>query len=124
MPTAAAALAAYAAADIAALAGGSLQILTAGGAVISSHTLDSPAGTSAAAVFTAGGFPKVASAGVAGTAASARFRTSAGADYQTGLTVGIPGSGAQVIIDNGSDSLAIAEGDSVTVAAGPTLTHG
>lgn len=123
MPSAAAALAAYAAADATALAGGSLQILDAGGVVLRTFALNTPAGTSAAAVFTLAGLPKVGTGSGAGTAATARYRTSADADYQTGFAVGVPGSGAPVIIDNGSASLAIASTDTVTLLSA-TLTHG
>ena len=119
----AAALAAYAAADGAALAGGSIQILDSGSVVLTTHPLNTPASTSAGPVSTFAGFPKSAAALASGNAASARLRTSGGADYKTGLSVGIAGSGAQVIIDNGAGTLAITAGASVQIAAGPTLTH-
>ncbi len=118
----AAALAAFAAASATALNGGSCQLLDSGGAVLASVTFGTPAGTSSGAVTTFSGFPKSAT-GSAGTVASARFRTSSGADYKTGLTVGIPGSGAQVIVDNTLGSLVIAAGQTVTIAINPTLTH-
>lgn len=118
----AAALAVYANADATALAGGSLQLLASGGGVLGSVTLNTPAGTATGAVLTFAGFPKSTS-GTAGTVASARLRTAAGADYKTGLTVGIPGSGAQVIVDNGLGTLVIGAGQTVTVAASPTFTH-
>ena len=54
-----------------------------------------------------------------GAAAAARLRTSADADVVTGLTVGIAGSGADVILD----STSISSGQNVTIAANPTLTH-
>lgn len=124
MTFAAAALAAYAAADVAALAGGSIQLLDSGGGVLASAAFNSgSAGSSAGAVFTGAGFPKTVTASATGTVASARFRNSAGADYKTGLTVGIAGSGAQVIVDNGLSTLAVSSGQAVTIAAGPTLTH-
>lgn len=44
-----------------------------------------------------GGFPKTVNA-AAGTVSSARFRTSANADWKTGLTVGLANSGSQVIV--------------------------
>ena len=52
------------------------------------------------------------------TAASARYRTSASADWKTGITVGLSGSGAQVILS----SLTIGAGQSVQVTSA-TLTH-
>ena len=123
MTTAApAALAVYAAADCTALAGGSLQILDGAGAVLAGTPLGSPAGTSSGAVVTFSGFPKTA-VGVAGTAASARLRTAAGVNYQTGLSVGIPGSGAEVIVNNGVGTLVITNGQNVTISVGPTMTH-
>lgn len=118
----AAALAAFAATSATALNGGTCDLLSAGGAVLASVVFGTPAGTSAGAVTTFSGFPKSAT-GSAGTVASARFRTSGAADYKTGLTVGIPGSGAQVIVDNGAGTLAITAGQTVTVAINPTLTH-
>lgn len=117
----AAALAAYASHNATALAGGSLELLNAGGTVLASFPLNTPASTSSGAVTTFSGFPKSAS-GTAGTVASARLRTSGGSDFRTGIGVGIPGSGAPVIVDNGVGTLVITGGQTVTVAAGPTLT--
>ena len=119
----AAALAVYAAADITGLAGGSIQLLD-GTTVLATVAFNSgTAGTSSGAVFTGAGFPKTVTASAAGTITSARFRTSAAADYKTGITVGIAGSGAQVIVDNGLGTLAIASGQAVRIEASPTLTH-
>lgn len=123
MPAAAAALSAYASADAAQLAGGSIELLTGAGAVLATIAFNSgSAGTVAGAVFTAAGMPKIVTAAASGTVAGARMRTSAAADYQTGLTVGIAGSGANVIIDNGVGTLVVAAGDAVTVLS-CTLTH-
>lgn len=118
----AAALAAFAAASATGLNGGTLELLSSGGSVLASVTLGSPAGTSSGAVTTFSGFPKTATA-AAGTVASARLRTAGAADYKTGIPVGIPGSGAQVIVDNGVGSLVLTAGQTVTIAAGPDLTH-
>lgn len=118
----AAALATFAAASSTALNGGSLDLLDVSDAVLATVTLDTPAGTSAAAVTTLAGFPKTAVA-VAGTVASARLRTSAAADYKTGISVGIPASGAQVIVDNDASSLVLTGGQTVEIAVSPTLTH-
>ena len=118
----AAALAAYASHNATALAGGFLDLLNSGGSVLAVFNLNTPsAGTSSGPVTTFAGFPKSAS-GTAGTVASARLRTSTGADFRTGIPVGIPGSGAPVIVDNGVGTLVITGGQTVTVAAGPTLT--
>lgn len=115
------ALAAFAAAGNTALSGGSLQLLGTGGGVLATYTLDTPASTNFGAVQTFAGFPKTATA-VAGTVASARIRTSTGADWKTGIPVGVPGSGAQVIVDNGLGTLVLGADQVVTVAAGPTIT--
>lgn len=118
----AAALAAFATASATALNAGTLELLDAGGGVLAAVTLNTPAGTSAGAVTTFSGFPKTTTAS-AGTVASARFRTAGAANYKTGVTVGIPGSGAQVIVDNGAGTLVMTAGQTVEIAVGPTLTH-
>lgn len=118
----AAALADFAATSATALNGGTLDILSAGSVVLATVTFGTPAGTSAGAVTTFSGFPKTAT-GVAGTAATARFRKAGAVDYKTGIVVGIPGSGAQVIVDNTLGTLVIAAGQTVTIVANPTLTH-
>ena len=117
----AAALTVFAAASITALNGGALQLLDSGGGVLATYPLDTPCSTAVGAVQTFYNFPKSATA-VAGTVASARFRTSAAVDWKTGVSVGIPGSGAQVVVNNGSGTLALTTGQTVTVSAGPTIT--
>jgi hypothetical protein len=118
----AAALADFAAATATALNGGTVEILSSTSAILASAPLNTPAGTSSGAVTTFAGFPKTA-VGVAGTAASARFRKAGGAVYKDGIPVGVPGSGAQVIVDNGLSTLVIAAGQNVQISANPTLTH-
>ena len=118
----AAALADFAAASATALNGGTLELLSAANAILASYPLGTPAGTASGAATTFSGFPKNAT-GVAGTVASARLRKAGGADYKTGISVGIPGSGAQVIVTNGLNTLVISAGQTVTVSANPTLTH-
>lgn len=110
------ALAAFAAASASALASGDLDILDSGGAVLSSTDLGTP--TSSGAATTMGGFPKTVTASASGTAASARYRTSGGADWKTGMTVGLSGSGAQVILS----SLSVAAGQNVLINSA-TLAH-
>lgn len=116
MTFSAAALAAFAATSASALASGDLDILSAGGAVLASIDLGTP--TSSGATTTMAGFPKSVAASADGTAASARYRTSAGADWKTGMTVGLAGSGAQVILS----SLSISTGQTVTINSA-TLAH-
>lgn len=106
---------AIAAASATALASGTLEFLDSGGSILASAGLGTP--TSSGAVTTMGGFPKTVS-GTAGTIASARYRTSAGGDWKTGITVGLAGSGAQVILS----SLTIGSGQSVQ-ATSATLAH-
>lgn len=118
----AAALAAFATASNTALNGGTLELLDGSSAVLASVTLNTPAGTSVGAVTTLSGFPKTTTAS-AGTVASARLRTSGAANYKIGITVGIPASGAQVIVDNGAGTLVLTGGQTVQIAASPTLTH-
>ena len=117
----AAALAAFATASVTPLNSGSLQLVDSGGVVLATYPLDALSSTAVGAVQTFYGFPKSATA-TPGTVASARFRTSAAVDWKTGVSVGIPGSGAQVIVNNGSNTLALTTGQTVTVSAGPTIT--
>lgn len=72
---------------------------TAMGAVLASFVLNDPCGTVSGPTLTLSGFPKTASAGLAGTAAAAQIRDSNGVVRASGLTVGLPGSGADVILD-------------------------
>lgn len=104
---------------------GSLVVTDSGGTTLFSVPLDNPSGTASGAVLTLAGFPKTVTASAGGTAAAAKLVNSSAVDEKTGLTVGIPGSGAAVIIDNGSGSLAITALASVTISGSPapTLTH-
>ena len=108
--------AAQAAASAAALPAGDLEILDAGGVVLIAVPLGTP--TAAGALLTGGGFPKSATAAAAGTASTARLRTSSGTTWKTGITVGLAGSGAQVILS----SMVVASGQTVQVS-GFTLSH-
>lgn len=94
------------------LNGGKLEIGTAGmAATLVTFTLSTPSETSISnGTFTLAGFPQTVAAAGTGTAAAARFRTSADADVITGLTVGI--SGADITIDNTS----IVSGQNVSIA--------
>ena len=120
MTLATAAVTAYnnaaASAAASALAGGTVEILDAGGVILASASLGTP--TSSGAVTTMGGFPKTVAAAATGTPASARYRTSGGQDWKTGMTVGLSGSGAQVIMS----SLSVTSGQSVQINSA-TLTH-
>jgi len=107
--------AAAATASAVGLSGGTLELLDAGGSVLASASLGVP--TAAGAVVTMSGYPRTVIA-TGGTIASARYRTSAAADWKTGMSVGLPGSGAQVIVS----SLTVTGGQPVTIASA-TLTH-
>lgn len=118
----AAALAAFATASSTALNAGYLDLLDNANGVLASVTLNTPAGTAAGAVTTFAGFPKTATA-LPGAVASARLRTSSGSVYKVGIPVGVPGSGAQVIVNNGIATLVLMDGQTIEVAVSPTLTH-
>ena len=81
---------------------GVLQIGTAGMAVVLADiTLADPCATVSGGVLTFSGFPRSdTSANANGTAAAARIRDSAGNDVITGLTVGLTGSGADIIFES------------------------
>lgn len=105
---------AAAAASATALASGDLDILDGSGNVLASVDLGTP--TSSGATTTMGGFPKTVTATGTGTAATARYRTSAAADWKTGMPCGT--SGTQVVLS----SLSITSGQSVTISSA-TLAH-
>lgn len=80
---------------------GKARFLSSGGAVLGVITFDATAApTTTTAVLTFSGFPKNATAIVAGTVASVDIVTSADVMVRDGLTVGLAGSGADVIMDN------------------------
>jgi hypothetical protein len=101
------------------LAGGSLEIGTAGfGAVLAQIPLASPAGSVTNKVLTLTMPASDTDANADGTAAAARIKDSGGTAQITGLTVGVAGSGADIIMN----SVAIAEHAAVTISAA-TITH-
>lgn len=102
-----------------ACAGGTLQLLTSGGAVLSSHTLTAPGGTVADGVWTMAFANATVAATGTGTATAARIRNSGDADVVTGLTVGLTESGADVELQNTS----INAGQDIVISAA-ALTHG
>lgn len=80
---------------------GVLQIGTASMAtVLAEITLADPCATVSAGVLTFSGFPRSdTSANATGVAAAARIRDSNGNDVITGLTVGLNGSGADIVLE-------------------------
>jgi hypothetical protein len=82
-------------------------------------TLPNPVGTVATGVLTFSGTPiNNTGTAVAGTAALAQIRDAAGNVIVSGLTVGITGSGSDVIID----SVTVSAGQVVTFVSG-TISH-
>lgn len=102
-----------------ACAGGALQLLDAGGNVLSSHTLSSSGGTVADGIWTLAFAAATAAATASGTATAARIRNSSDADVVTGLTVGLTDSGADVELQNTS----INAGQDIVISSA-TLTDG
>lgn len=100
-----------------ALGGGALEILTAADELIVSIPLTAQGGTIAGDVWTLA-FTGPASATGAGTAAKAQIKTSADAVGVSGLTAGMTGSGADVIMQNTS----VEPGQEITVTSA-TVTH-
>lgn len=101
------------------LASGFLELLGASNELIAQVPLNATAGVVAGTTLTFSGFPKSATPALFGTAiASARLRTSGNADLATGFTVGLAGSGAQVIVNK----MTPATGDSLSVTSA-TLTE-
>jgi len=87
--------------------------------VLATIPLANPAGAVAGGVLTLGGMPRSATATAAGTAAKAELRDGAGTVVASGLTVGIAGSGADIII--GTTTISV--GLTVQLNSG-TITHG
>jgi hypothetical protein len=98
--------------------GNGLLRLYAGGLIVSSIPLAIPSGTVAGGVltFTTPVFDPL-SAGV-GFVTAADIANSAGVLMISGLTVGLPLSGANVIVSNGFNTLNIGAGQVVTLVSG------
>jgi len=96
---------------------GTLELLTAGSAVLATFTLNNPAGTSGSGVLTFSGMPKTVTATGTGTAAQAQIKA-AGTPVITGLTVGTSGSDINL-----SGTASITTGQSVTLTSA-TITAG
>lgn len=109
-------------ATMAYFANGSLELLSAGDAVLATFGLDSNGGTVSGAVWTLvfdSDTVSGESAASTGTAAAkARIKTSGGDAHLTGLTVGTVGSGEDIELINTS----ISSGQDVTISSA-TITH-
>jgi hypothetical protein len=100
---------------------GSLEICTAAYAsVLAAITIQKPSFTESSGVLTLAGppgTPLTATAGNTGTAAVARFKSSAAAIIITGLTVGVGTGDLQL------NSTSITSGQTVSITGTNTITH-
>lgn len=93
---------------------GILVVAAAGGApIITSITLAKPCGTVASGVLTFSGLPLTQIAGLTATAGTAYLTDSTGTVVASGLTVGLPGSGADLIMSQ----VGVVGGDILTLTA-------
>lgn len=87
--------------------------------VLAEVPLDNPSFTVANGVMTVAGVPRTVDAVGTGVADKVEIRDGSGTTIISGLTIGLPGSGAEVIIN----ALEISTGQTVQVMIG-TITHG
>jgi hypothetical protein len=92
--------------------------LLAGGTIVSSITFPIPCGTVSGTVLTFTGNLIDASAAHTGFATAARIEDGAGNVMISGLTVGIPGSSADIILSNGLNSTLVTAGQTVSFVSG------
>lgn len=92
-------------------------ILKAGATTISTIALQNPCGTVSGGVLTFVGTLLDPSAAATGTVTSANINSSDGLTQVSGLTVGIPGQGTDVIITNGLNSTLISAGQVVSLVS-------
>lgn len=97
--------------------GAGFFVLKAGGTTLSTIQLNNPCGTVAAGILTFTGFLTDPSAAATGSANTCVINSSDGATQISGLTVGIPLSGADVVISNGLNSTLITAGQVVSLAS-------
>lgn len=100
---------------VTALGASSHLVLKAGATTVSTIALASPAGTVSGGVLTFTGTLLDPSAAATGVVDTAIIQDSTGATAISGLTVGIPLSGAEVIISNGLNSTLITVGQVVAL---------
>lgn len=93
-------------------------VLLAGAVVAATDQLALPCGTVSGGILTFSGTPLLGTASATGIVTTAQIRNSAGNVVAAGLTVGIPGSTADVIIATGQNSLLVAAGNAVQILAG------
>ena len=98
---------------------GKIKILSAADVLLVTIPLAAaPSGAVSGDVLTFGSMPRSGTGAAAGTAAKAIYTNGSDATKVSGLTVGIAGSGANVILDN----LSVAVGQTVNITSA-TLTH-
>jgi hypothetical protein len=95
--------------------GNGFFLLKAGSTTVSTIQLSNPCGTVSGGVLTFSGTLLDDSADATGTVDSASITDASGNVVVSGLTVGIPLTGAEVIISNGLNSLLITAGDVVAL---------
>lgn len=86
--------------------------------VLASFTLQKPSATISVRTLTIAGSPLLAVASASGIAAKAELRTSAGTVIASGLSIGLTGSGSDIIID----TTGVVSGRNVYLLAG-TIVH-
>ena len=96
-------------------AGNGYLRLYAGGTLVSSIQLANPCGTVNGGVLTFTGTLLDPSAANTGLLDSARIEDGAGATMISGLTVGIPISGADILVSNGLNTTLVTAGQTVAV---------
>lgn len=95
--------------------------LLGGGIVLATITLAKPCGTVAGGILTFVTPQTELSADATGNADGARIEDSTGVVMVSGLTVGIPLSGANVIINNGLNSTHVTIGQVATLVSGQII---
>lgn len=105
---------------VTAIGNGAKLIIQANGSTVSTIPLNTPVGTVGSQVLTFGvvGTLDPIAAGSTIAANSAFIQDSAGDTIVSGFTVGIPLSGAEVVISNGVNSTVISPGAAVQLLAG------
>jgi hypothetical protein len=101
--------------------GNGVMLLLAGGVTLATITLAKPSGTVAGGILTFVVPQLDLSADATGNADGARIQDSTGAIMISGLTVGIPLSGANVIIANGFNTTHVTVGQVVTLISGQII---
>jgi hypothetical protein len=95
--------------------------LYSGGLLVSTITLAVPSGTVAGGALTFTAPRSDLSAAGSGLLTEGRMTDSTGAEMITGLSVGIPFSGANIIVSNGLNTLQVTAGQTVTLLSGQII---